>query len=897
MKDENKQIIIERILQNPAPVFGGEWTQKGKAWQTQRGAIRLLPTASGANLVIWGNHGSGFAGERIDAFTYLQERVLNTSDFWDTLQTCAERYGVDLKQSPEQVTRIQRQRLAREVAPSLCAALMENRTGKAWQYLAQRGIVPDGVHYGELTTESIARAKDALSAHGLTYTDDDFKALKLTPDQAAKGYNVVLPYYRNGVVVGFLFRDVTGTQHKYDAPQDMKRGYCDRLTHGEPAYIVEGEIDALRLRAAGYPNVIAMGGAGMSEELAGLFDANEIHQVTYIPDLEYNDQGEKRTDLIDKAIKRFQSATVDGERVITNLFIAEFPTPEGVTLSNYKMDADTYGNDQGADALRNVVNAAVDWWGYELGAFEDWATTNDTVQRGEFERRFMDIYNRCATPIERERLRQYIEGQPLIYAEQGITRATLLDVDEMHRQTEYNNRMREGAQALARAIENGANPATVGDILAKMAQAQSTNTRDEWDKQLTATFEDELRAIREQPETLRTKWELGTLTPDKTNPLIKKYKRNEFIEFYPATITVFAAATSHGKTSILLQSALDLVKFYPNKTFLYVSCEEPNRLLLERALNVYMDIDTTETGTDNLNNYCMIKGTRKRAIKAALGGCTCPPEYAEQYNAQQERKRGEKWTWSQEHPTPPNWENLSVRIKAAVEQYGERVRPRLKLIHTDGSAESIAANVRRYFEQYRAQGVEIGGVFVDYMQLLTSDNKTTARNYELKDVCKALADCATETELPIIVAAQLNRDALRQGVGQGLDNVTVANLGEAADIERIAHDLYLIWQVDKTRIDAYTKFEMPKDEKGKAITDADPVQVLDVTKIGTRSRRIMRIVKNEQARTREIELKKGYLYIEQMKARDGKTDGWGLFPFEGEQGRIGTIDTELMGQE
>ena len=43
-----------------------------------------------------------------------------------------------------------------------------------------------------------------------------------------------------------------------------------------------------------------------------------------------------------------------------------------------------------------------------------------------------------------------------------------------------------------------------------------------------------------------------------------------------------------------------------------------------------------------------------------------------------------------------------------------------------------------------------------------------------------------------------------------------------------------------------------------------------------------------------MELKTGYLYIEQMKARDGKTDGWGLFPFDGEQGKIGTIDVEIM---
>jgi 5S rRNA maturation endonuclease (ribonuclease M5) len=681
---------------------------------------------------------------------------------------------------------------------------------------------------------------------------------------------------------------VTGkAPHKYDTPQDMKRGYCDRLTHGEPAYIVEGEIDALRLMAAGFPNVIAIGGAKMSEEITQLLNTNEIRQITYIPDLEYNDQGERKTKIINEAIRGFQSATVDGERVITHLYIGEIPTPEGATLSNYKTDPDTYGKEHGADALRTVALNDLEWWDYELAALDSWATDTlakgATLSRCEFERRFMDIYTRCATPIERERIRRNIDGVPL-YAEQGITPAALLDVDEWNRQTDYTNRIKAGLQALTRAVDDGANPETVGDILAKMSEAQSTNTRGEWEKQLNATFADELRAINEQPDTLRTKWELGTMAPDKMG-LELKFHRYEYIEFFPADITVFCAPTSHGKTMILFQSALDMVR-NTDKLFLYVSCEENNRQLLERALNVYLDIPTTDTGRDDLNNYCFITGTRKRAIKAALRG-GFPNEYAEKYNDYQTKKGGAVWTWSSEHPTPPNWENLSRRILAGVEQYGERIRPRLKFIHTEGSAESIAQNVRHYVEQYRAQGVDVGGVFVDYMQLLTSDNNSYSRHDELKDVCKALKDCAACIELPVIIAAQLNRYAIAEGV----DSVTVANIGEGADIERIAHDIYLIWQVDKTKQDLYYTNVYPKGQDGKADKTQEPTRVLDYSKTGDRSRRIFK-----KTGTNEIELKRGYLYIEQMKARDGKTDGWGLFPFKGEQGQIGTIDTAIMEQ-
>lgn len=861
MENDNKQVIVEKIWENPAPVFGGEWTQKGKAWQTQRGAIRLLRTATGANISVWGNHNSGFAGQRFDVFTYLQERVLNTSDFWDTLKTCAERYGVDLRLSKEQTEKIQRQRLAREVAPSLIASLSENRDGDAGRYLREtRGFEPDS-HFGELTAQSIARAKDALKAKGYEYAAPDWDALGLTEARAAQGYNLVIPYYLNGVVTGFVLRNTQGKEPKYLYSDGLGRGgYCDRLKNGEPAYIVEGQIDAIRLITAGFENVIAMGGAKMGDEIARLLDTHEIRQITYIPDLEYNEQGEKKTKLINEAIRAFQGANVDGERVITHLYIGEIPTPQGATLSNLKIDADTYGKEQGADALRNVAATATEWWDYELAAFESWVNNTlskgATLSRWEFERRFMDIYTRCATPIERERIRRNIDGVTL-YAEQGITRAALLDVDAGNRQTEYNNRIKAGAQALNRAIENGTNPAIVGDILAKMGRAQNTNTWDEWDRQLNATAEDLLRAIQDQPDTLRTKWELGNIAKD------GKYIHYENIEFYPADITIFCAPTSHGKTMILFQSAMDLLRTYPNKTFLYVSCEENERQLMERALNVFLDIPTTKDGKEWQNttggqqvaaNYCFIEGTRKRAIKAALRGGYYPDGY-----------------------TPEAWERLSVRVKEGFNRYTEQVLPRLKLVHTEGSAESIAANVKRFVEQEQGRNVEIGGIFVDYMQLLTSDNNSFSRHDELKDVCKALKDCAARTELPIIIAAQLNRDTIKNG----LDSVSVANIGEGADIERIAHDIFMVWQVDKTKRDNYIEV---KEKDGKQTEKFKPQ--------GDRSRRIF-----TKADALSVpDLKRGNLYVEQMKARDGKTDGWGLFPFDGERGRIEALNIEIMKQ-
>ena len=389
-----------------------------------------------------------------------------------------------------------------------------------------------------------------------------------------------------------------------------------------------------------------------------------------------------------------------------------------------------------------------------------------------------------------------------------------------------------------------------------MSEAQGANTRAEWEAQLSETFADELEAIKEQPDTLRTIWEVGGIAKN------GGYYRTEYVEFYPADITVFCAPTSHGKTMILFQAALNAVRD-TQKTYIYVSCEENKRQLTERALNVALDIPTTKDGTEDNGAPCFITGTRKRTIKAIIRRATPPPEY------KADTLEGSRL-----------FKLLTERVNREISSYAEQIRPRLKFVHTEGSAESITANILYFVEQYRAAGVEVGGVFVDYMQLLTTDARSFSRHDELKDICKALKDCAARTELPVIIAAQLNREVLKQAVG--IDNISVANIGEGADVERIAHDIFLLWQVDKTPLNQYTETNTRTGEPE-----------LKPQKLGYRSKRLFSF---EMGHPENAELKRGYLYVEQMKARDGKTEGWGLFPFDGERGYIGQIDTAKMNQ-
>ena len=893
MANENKAAVIAAIWENPQRLFGCEFRQNGNNAQgnirvtdvyRERGAINLKLNNGGTGITVFSNHGNDEAPKgHYDIITYAEQYVLHTAGFKETIHRLAELYNIKIEYSEETARKMSRAALAREVCPSLIESLRKNPTGAAGKYITEtRGLSIDA-HFGELTADSLKRAKEHLHNRGISYTVEDFKALGLTEERARNGYNVVIPYYNNGNVIGFILRNTTNTPNapKYLYSQDMGRvGYCDRLKIGKPMFVVEGQMDAIRLiqayaTDADAPNVLAMGGAKISDDIAALLKRHNIDVITYVPDVEYNEQGERKTDIINAAIQAFQGVKVEDEPVIKTLFVSELETPQGANLNGYKIDADTYGKENGNEMLAvSVEGNAIDWYLWELRQLEQWESTADSWDSWNIENRFRDrfrnLYKR-ADVWERQPIRDYIKNRA-IYAKYGVTPQALDEVDEWNKGREYNNRIKAAYTDMGKAIEDGANPVVIADIITRLNEAQATNSTDEWNRQLNESFADELDAIKEQPEPLRTKWELGVIRKNNPHP----YRKTEHIEYYPADITVFCAPTSHGKTMILFQSALDMVQAHPSKTFLYVSCEETKPQLLERALKTYIPIPNTESGKDESGNYCFISKTRRKTIKAVIREDAAPYEY-------NPRDYGTLLDKSEHYSA------LEPLIKGYVRQYGQQVRPRLRLLHTNASTESICSNIMRYVREAQEQGEQVGAVFVDYMQLLSTDSKQYSRHDELKTICKALHDCAGVIGLPIIIAAQLNREVLRNGI----DDITVANIGEGADIERIAHDVFLVWQVDKTALGLYV-------DKGKEIdanvmeTKRNTTIVVNPKNVGIRANRIFTsgMLSNPNQRT----LKAGYLYVEHLKARDGETDGWGLFPYDGESGRIGENDKVKMAE-
>jgi replicative DNA helicase len=73
--------------------------------------------------------------------------------------------------------------------------------------------------------------------------------------------------------------------------------------------------------------------------------------------------------------------------------------------------------------------------------------------------------------------------------------------------------------------------------------------------------------------------------------------------------------------------------------------------------------------------------------------------------------------------------------------------------HTQNDLPRIASVARRM--KARSPEGKLGGVFIDYLQLLDYDN--AFENIELGKITKALKRLATELECPVFIASQLNR--------------------------------------------------------------------------------------------------------------------------------------------
>ncbi len=283
-------------------------------------------------------------------------------------------------------------------------------------------------------------------------------------------------------------------------------------------------------------------------------------------------------------------------------------------------------------------------------------------------------------------------------------------------------------------------------------------------------------------------------------------------------ISVYSAPTNHGKTILLINTVLNVAQRYPDKKFIFFTYEERDTAILQYFLNTYIDT--------NLNNS---DKTNRRILR----------DYFK--------------TGSTQFISSHNIEYFNAKKEEFFRDYIETGRILVKYV--DYNSQELTTAI----EYINKESKDIGGVFIDYFQLLKLPKEKNSRQEELKQICIALKDTAVRTGLPLILAAQFNREVTN------LMRLHPTNIGEAGDIERIVNTLVGLWNMDKKPV-------------LKAITDAEADEI---------NKRISnRRLTGEGAKN---------MYLEILKSRDLPTGSYDFLEFNGNTGKVKNREVDSSG--
>jgi len=207
-------------------------------------------------------------------------------------------------------------------------------------------------------------------------------------------------------------------------------------------------------------------------------------------------------------------------------------------------------------------------------------------------------------------------------------------------------------------------------------------------------------------------------------------KLDDLVRIPVGALTIIAGRPGHGKTTFQLNLLVNMIRAYPDKAFYFFSYEEARKTLAVKLLMIMAGVTISQK-----TNY----GAYVHYLKD---------------------KRGS-----------------DLKIERAVQDY-EKLTSAGRLLLSDRmySAEDLTSVIGLL-----AKRGDTGAVIVDYIQKIPLTRPTQSQRYlEIKQISSLLLEQAVRQDIPIILGAQLGRDATGSPV-------KLDNLRESGDIEQDAN--------------------------------------------------------------------------------------------------------------
>ena len=674
---------------------------------------------------------------------YLMGR--DHTDFITTVKRMAELVGMELPQGDgwqEWQNRQQQKQMLETVQDYYRWCLQNAKPAAVLDYLHSRFTPEQVIRMGLGYIPSRQQLAEYLRSKGYEAGQVD-EFIGTMKDAIGTTHSITIPIYRAGNVYSFIYRhhNQQGTgKDKYQyhtgvVLKDMLQYIPSRLKEPE-LVVVEGQLDCIHLLEQGIKNVVSTGTNHITPEqitdaikrgcrsFTLLYDADPTDQD---PDKNHKHRSKAATTIIDTAEKL-------GMADVVRVYIADLPQPDNTK----KVDPSDYITQFGSKAVQQLIDQAQKSWRYELvNIVNKYAGQELTPkQLDSFNAAVLDISDNITDPIEREQYKNDVAGLLQLNNPDGTTakidpKAVEQKLAEHQERKQRETAQREAAQLMeqaSRLMRDGQTAKALELQDKAAAMLAGLEAEQEFTKLTHRTTKAEIVAgLQQMPEAVATGLYLGEQRPE-----------NEIL--LPAgALSILAAPTSHGKTTMLVAMAVEAAKNNPSKEYYLLSYEEAQEPIVLKAVSCYAGVE--------------LSGSNRRTLQHYFTTGNWQYAYQDSTDRQQEYQRKEK------------------------EFFTMLEQGRLHLHYTNMVCENLCTNIRKL-----AAAGRLGGVFIDYVQYLELANST--RNYrrdeEISKICRMLKDAAVDTGTPIILAAQFNRQATDP------TKLALQNIGEGGDIERKA---------------------------------------------------------------------------------------------------------------
>lgn len=571
-----------------------------------------------------------------------------------------------------------------------------------------------------------------LQSLGYT-TDDIHKYLKL-PSSIGKIHILSIPYRnKSGIIKGFAFRTIqtVNKSPKYLYSSGLQRGnILFNLRGHRPIHdlvIVEGILDALNATANGLPNVVALGGAQITDnQLKEILSVKPTH-ITLCLDTDL--AGQQGTLQIIKKLLPFSNQF--------NIYVAQLP--------NHVKDLDELIAKDGIEYAKTVIynanSIAKFLSNHIINNFKKVSNSNDPLSDKLLDsliQQTIETETTLKNPLDAALFRKEMLA---ILAHYTITPEILAykteALQEIKAQKVYLSSLEKLHHKIGKALKQG-QINQLEDLFQREFRTLKISSKAQKYEQLTySQSEEELRqTLLHKPKALYSGYTV-------------ELDRNIIPIMLPAgAISFFCAPTSHGKTTMLINLALNIVNEYPNQQVHIFSYEESKEPITLKAFNAYLDLFLGENNIQIIENY----------FRTANLACIQQEQQSDFYSFK--------------------------------EQFFKELilSKRLNIHYVDYDCQELIEAIH-----YLHKKEDLGIILIDYMQLLSINNENKgrlSRQEELKRICINLKDCAIETGLPLVLGAQFNREVVNPF------RVHATKIGEAGDIERIASVVVGMWNND-----------------------------------------------------------------------------------------------------